>query len=188
MNRMFALSVVLALFAVVAADAAKKEVPAVLNFNMKDIDGKDVNLAQKFAGKTILLVNVASKCGYTKQYKGLQALYEKYSDKGFVIIGVPANNFGAQEPGSNEDIKAYCSTEYKVTFPLLAKVSVKGADKCDLYKFLTSKETNGKFAGEIGWNFEKFMISPTGEVVGRYSSKVTPEELAADVEKNLPKQ
>ena len=186
MTRMIAFSFVLALFTVVAADAAKKEVPAVLNFTMKDIDGKDVNLAEKFGGKTILFVNVASKCGYTKQYKGLQALYEKYADKGFVIIGVPANNFGSQEPGSNEDIKEFCSSKFNVTFPMLAKVSVKGDDKCDLYKYLTSKETNGKFAGEIGWNFEKFMISPSGQVVGRYSSKITPEDIAADVEKNLP--
>jgi len=188
MTRLIALSVLFALFTVVAADAAKKEVPAVLNFKMKNIDGKEINLAEQYAGKTILFVNVASKCGYTKQYKGLQALYEKYSDKGLVIIGVPANNFGSQEPGSNDDIKEFCSSKFNVTFPMLAKVSVKGDDICDLYKHLTGKDTNAKFAGDIKWNFEKFLISPSGQVIGRYSSKIEPEDIGKDVEKNLPKQ
>ena len=188
MTRMFAFSLVFALFMIMTADAAKKEVPAVLNFKMKDIDGKEIHLAQAFGGKTILFVNVASRCGYTKQYTGLQALYEKYKDKGFVIVGVPANNFGSQEPGSNEDIKEFCSSKFNVTFPMLAKVSVKGDDICDLYKFLTSKETNKKFAGDIGWNFEKFLVSSTGEVIGRYKSGVTPEQIGKDVEKNLPKK
>jgi len=171
------------------ADAAKKEspaVPPVLNFTMKDIDGKDVNLAEKYAGKTILLVNVASKCGLTKQYTGLQKLYDTYKDKGFVIVGIPANDFGAQEPGSNEDIKEFCSTEYKVNFPMLAKVSVKGDKMAPLYKYLTSKESNGKFGGDITWNFEKFLVNPKGEVVARYAPRTTPEEVGKDIEKNLP--
>ncbi len=188
MKRFSVFALALVLVTVVAAEAAKKVVPAVLNFKMKDIDGKEVHLAQKYAGKAILFVNVASRCGYTKQYKGLQELFEKYEGKGLVIIGVPANNFGGQEPGSNEDIKAFCESTYKVTFPMLAKVSVKGDDICDLYKFLTSKETNKEFAGDVSWNFEKFLISPAGKVVGRYKSNVTPEAIGADVEKNLPKK
>jgi len=141
----------------------------------------------KYGGKALLLVNVASKCGYTKQYAGLQALYEKYQDEGLVVLGFPANNFGSQEPGSNEEIKAFCSTTFSVTFPMFAKISVKGDDIHPLYAFLTGVETDPDFAGEIKWNFNKFLVNRAGDVVGRYDSNVEPmsETLVADVEKAL---
>jgi glutathione peroxidase len=144
-----------------------------LDFKMTGIDGKEVDLS-KYKGKVVLLVNVASECGYTPQYKGLQALYEKFSDAGLVVIGVPSNEFGKQEPGSNADILKFCQTNYKVTFPMLSKVVVKGEGQTPLYSYLTSKETNPKFAGDIGWNFEKFLIGKDGNVIGRYKSSVEP--------------
>ncbi|MFO0852070.1 MAG: glutathione peroxidase [Gemmataceae bacterium] len=153
---------------------------------MQGIDGKDVDLGQ-YKGKVVLLVNVASECGYTPQYKGLQELYEKYGKDGLVVIGVPSNDFGRQEPGTNADILKFCQTSYKVTFPLLAKVAVKGKDKVPLYAYLTSKDTDPKFAGEVGWNFEKFLIGRNGQVVGRFKSGVEPtaEELVQAVQKEL---
>src|SRR5882672_6441998 len=138
-------------------------------FTMNSIDGKATPLAN-FKGKVTLIVNVASKCGYTPQYAGLEALYEKYKAKGFVIVGVPANNFGGQEPGTNEEIKTFCSRNYNVTFPMMSKVSVKGADKTPLYQYLTS--ANG---GEIKWNFTKFLIDKKGGIASRFESAVSPE-------------
>ena len=157
----------------VRAEEGGKKVPAVLSFTMKGLDGKDVDLRQ-YQGKVVLIVNVASQCGYTPQYKGLEALYEKYGKDGLVVLGVPANEFGGQEPGSNEEIAKFCSSKYGVTFPMLAKVDVNGNNACPLYKFLTSKETDPKFAGKIGWNFEKFLVSRNGEVVARFASDVDP--------------
>jgi glutathione peroxidase len=151
-----------------------KKVPPVLNFTMKGIDGKDVDLS-KYQGKVILIVNVASKCGYTPQYEGLQALHEKYAEKGLVVLGVPANEFGKQEPGTNEEIAKFCESKYKVKFDMLAKTVVKGDGQCDLYKYLTSKDTDPKFAGDIKWNFTKFLISRDGEIVSRFESKVEPK-------------
>jgi len=160
-------------------------VPAVLNFKMKAIDGKEVDLSQ-YQGKVVLFVNVASQCGYTKQYKGLQELHDKYAKEGLVIIGVPANEFGEQEPGSDAEIAKFCSSKYGVTFPMLAKVStVLGDDKVPLYKHLTSKETDPKFAGEIKWNFTKFLIGRDGKVIKRYAPQTKPEEIAGDIEKAL---
>ncbi|OWK40445.1 glutathione peroxidase [Fimbriiglobus ruber] len=171
-----------------AADKGKEDgkMSGPLGYTMKGIDGKDVDLG-KYKGKVVLLVNVASKCGYTPQYKGLEELYEKYGKDGLVVIGVPANEFGKQEPGTDDDIQQFCSTNYKVTFPMLSKVVVKGPGKTPLYEYLTSKETNPKFAGEIGWNFEKFLIGRNGEVVGRFKSSVEPtsEQLVAAVKKEL---
>jgi glutathione peroxidase len=126
----------------------EKKVPPVLNFTLKSIDGKDVNLSQ-YQGKVVLFVNVASKCGLTPQYKDLQGLHDKYAKEGLVIIGVPANEFGAQEPGTNEEIAKFCETNYSVKFPMMAKVVVKGKGISPLYQHLTSKDTNPKFAGEI---------------------------------------
>ncbi|MFQ3593134.1 MAG: glutathione peroxidase [Gemmataceae bacterium] len=154
--------------------AADKKVPAALDFTMKDINGKDVNLAT-YHGKVILIVNVASECGLTPQYKQLQELYEKYSKDGLVVIGVPANEFGAQEPGTNEEIKAFCEKNYKVTFPMMAKVVVKGKDICPLYDYLTNK-TDKKFQGPISWNFAKFLIGRNGEVVGRFEPRTSPTD------------
>lgn len=151
-----------------------KKVAPALNFKMKGIDGKEVDLS-KLQGKVVLIVNVASRCGNTPQYKGLQELYEKYGKEGFVVLGVPANDFGKQEPGTNDEIAQFCSSKYHVTFPMLAKVSVKGEDKCPLYKHLTSKESDPKFGGEVPWNFEKFLIGRNGEVVDRFNHRVKPE-------------
>lgn len=150
---------------------------SVLDFKMKDIDGKDVNL-KKYKGDVFLIVNTASKCGYTPQYEGLETIYEKYKAQGFYVLGFPANNFGGQEPGSEKEIKEFCESKYKVTFPMFAKISVKGDDQDALYKFLTSKETNPNFAGDISWNFNKFLVNKKGEVVARFSSKDTPESEA----------
>lgn len=158
----------------VAADKKEDKVSGPLSYKLKGIDGKEVDLSQ-YKGKVVLLVNVASKCGYTKQYTGLQALYEKYGKDGLVVIGVPANDFGAQEPGTDDDIQKFCSSKYSVTFPLLSKVSVKGKEITPLYHYLTSKETNPSYAGDIGWNFEKFLINRKGEVVGRFKSGDEPE-------------
>ncbi|HEY2783671.1 MAG TPA: glutathione peroxidase, partial [Fimbriiglobus sp.] len=151
--------------------------------------GKEVDLS-KYKGKVVLLVNVASKCGYTPQYEGLQSLYEAHAKAGLVVIGVPANDFGKQEPGTDEEIVKFCSSKYKVTFPMMSKVVVKGEGKCPLYKFLTEKDTDPKFAGEIQWNFEKFLISRDGTVVGRFKSSVDPksEELTKAVKAELAKK
>jgi len=157
-----------------AGGKGDKKVAPALSFKMPSIDGKEVDLS-KYQGKVVLIVNVASKCGYTPQYETLQALYKKHEADGLVILGVPSNEFGGQEPGSNAQIVEFCTAEYGVTFPMLAKTKVNGKDACDLYKFLTSKETNPKFAGKIGWNFEKFLISRDGEVIARFASKVDPK-------------
>lgn len=155
-------------------DGEKMTEKSVLDFTMKDIDGKDVKLSD-YSGKVLLLVNVASKCGYTSQYKGLESIYEKYKEQGLVVMGFPANNFFWQEPGTNEEIKTFCSTKYNVTFPMFAKISVKGSKIHPLYRFLTSKETNPEFGGSISWNFNKFLVDRGGKVVARFSSKDEPE-------------
>ncbi len=156
---------------------ASAKVKSVLDFKMRDIDGKEVAL-KKYKGDVLLLVNTASKCGYTPQYEGLQAIYTKYKAEGFEVLGFPANNFGGQEPGTESEIKEFCESKYKVTFPMFAKISVKGEDQAELYKFLTSKETNPNFAGDISWNFNKFLVNRKGEIVARFSSKDTPESEA----------
>jgi glutathione peroxidase len=159
---------------------------SALSYTMKDIDGKEVNLAEKYAGKVVLLVNVASKCGYTKQYAELEALHQKYGEKGLRVVGVPANNFGGQEPGTDSEIKEFCTTKYGVTFDMLSKVSVKGSDICPLYKNLTA---NAKPAGDVSWNFEKFLIGKDGSIIGRYKSAVKPDapELIKAIEAELAK-
>jgi glutathione peroxidase len=160
-----------------SAPHAELKTKSILEFKMKDIDGNDVKL-KKYKGNVLLVVNTASKCGYTPQYEGLEAIYNKYKAQGFEVLGFPANNFGGQEPGTAEEIKEFCTTKYKVTFPMFAKISVKGDDQDPLYKFLTSKETNPNFAGDITWNFNKFLIDKKGNVVARFSSKDTPESEA----------
>ncbi|MGH9833274.1 MAG: glutathione peroxidase [Blastocatellia bacterium] len=147
---------------------------SVLDFTMKNIDGKDVKLSD-YRGKALLLVNVASKCGYTPQYEGLQTVYAKYRDQGLVVLGFPANNFGGQEPGTNEEIKQFCLMKYNVAFPMFAKISVKGGDIHPLYQFLTSKETNPEFGGDITWNFNKFLVDRTGKLVARFETREKPE-------------
>src|SRR5437016_2638258 len=138
-----------------------------LQFKVKDIDGKEQDLAD-YKGKVVLIVNVASKCGNTPQYKGLEAIYEKYKEKGLVVIGFPANNFGKQEPGTDEQIKEFCSSTYNVAFPMMSKISVKGNDKASLYKQLTEKETAGDFAGEVEWKFGKFLIALNGTLMAPF--------------------
>jgi len=133
------------------------------DFTVKDIDGNDFAFTQ-LKGKKVMIVNVASKCGFTPQYEELQALYEKYQDSNFVIIGFPANNFKEQEPGTNEEIKSFCSLEYGVTFPMMTKISVKGEDMSSVYKWLTNKELNNKSNSSVKWNFQKYLISETGEL------------------------
>jgi len=150
----------------------------VLDFTLNSLDGKPAPLAD-YRGKVVLIVNVASKCGYTPQYTGLEKIYEKYKDQGFVILGFPANNFGGQEPGTNEEIKTFCSSKYQVTFPMYSKVSVKGADSTPLYQFLTDKQSNPATAGEIKWNFTKFLVDRNGKVIARFEPAITPE--SADV-------
>jgi glutathione peroxidase len=149
-------------------------VTGVLSYTMKNIDGQEVPLS-KYRGKVLLLVNVASKCGNTKQYKPLEEIYAKYADKGLAILGFPANNFGGQEPGTEMEIKSFCTTKFNVTFDLFSKVSVKGDDKCPLYQFLTSKEQNGAFGGDITWNFEKFLVGRDGKVLLRIAPKTMPD-------------
>ena len=159
---------------------------SMLDFKVKDIDGKDVKLKQ-YKGNVLLVVNVASKCGYTPQYEGMQATYVKYKAQGFSMLGFPSNDFGGQEPGTAAEIKEFCESKYKVTFPLFAKISVKGEAQDPLYKFLTSKETNPDFAGDITWNFNKFLVDRKGKVVGRFTSKDKPdgEAVTAAIEKYL---
>jgi glutathione peroxidase len=149
----------------------------VYDFTVEDINGKKVNLSD-YKGKTLLIVNVASKCGLTPQYADLQAFYEKYKDQGLEILAFPANNFMGQEPGSNEDIKSFCKDTYKVTFPMFSKISVQGKDIHPLYKYLTQKSENGKLDAPVKWNFQKFIINKEGKVV----DVITPRERVSDEE------
>jgi glutathione peroxidase len=153
----------------------------VQNIAIKDIDGKDTTL-KAYAGKVLLIVNVASECGYTPQYAGLQALHEKMSGKGLAVLGFPCNDFGGQEPGSELQIKTFCTENYKVTFPMFAKVAIKGDGKSPLYAALQSA-----VGGDVGWNFEKFLVSKDGKVLQRFGSDVTPDspELMAAIEAAL---
>ncbi|HMV42962.1 MAG TPA: glutathione peroxidase [Leptospiraceae bacterium] len=143
---------------------------SIYDFKVKDIKGNEVNLSS-YKGSPVLIVNVASKCGYTYQYEGLEKIYKKYKDRGFKIIGFPANNFGAQEPGSNDEIAKFCKLKFDVSFDMMGKISVKGEDKHILYKYLTE---NSDKKGEIGWNFEKFLIDKNGKIVDRFESSVEP--------------
>lgn len=165
---------------------SKGAMTSVYDFTMKDIDGKQVNLSD-YKGKVVMIVNVASRCGFTPQYEGLEKIYLKYKDQGFVILGFPANNFGFQEPGTDSEIKTFCSAKYNVTFPMFSKISVKGGDIHPLYKFLTDKDTDSQFAGDIKWNFNKFLIGRDGEVIARFEPPVKPEsdQVTEAIEKAL---
>lgn len=151
---------------------------------LKDIDGKATTLAA-YQGKAVLIVNVASKCGYTKQYAGLEAIYQKYQKQGFVVLGFPCNQFGGQEPGSNEQIKEFCSSKFNVTFPLFDKLDVNGANRHPLYVALAGKDS--PFPGDIKWNFNKFLVGKDGKIIQRYASSVAPEseELTKAIEAAL---
>ncbi len=165
------LLVTVVLFACAQSNKKQKN---LYDFNVTDIDGKKFDLAQ-FKGKKVMIVNVASKCGLTPQYELLQELYEEYKNTGFVIIGFPANNFNGQEPGSNKDIKEFCTLNYGVTFPMMEKISVKGDDQSPLYKWLTQKSENGKIDQEVTWNFQKFLIDEKGNVVDVVMPKESPK-------------
>ena len=150
-----------------SASGGKAMSRTIHEFKVKTIDGKDVSLAE-YKGKVVLVVNTASKCGFTPQYKGLEALYEKYRERGFEVLAFPANNFMGQEPGSDEQIAKFCELNYKTSFPLFSKISVKGKNIAPLYTYLTKKSG---FPGDIGWNFTKFLVGPDGKVVARFDSR-----------------
>jgi len=172
--------------AVLLMSSAAFAASSVHEFTMDAINGTPTPLAS-FKGKVMLVVNVASQCGYTYQYEGLQALYVKYKDQGLVVVGFPANNFGAQEPGSNAEIGAFCKSKFGVTFPMFSKISVKGSDKAPLYQFLTDKNANPKTGGEIPWNFTKYLVDRDGKVLARFDAPVEPEskELTSAIEAAL---
>jgi len=171
-----------------AGPTASSAGSGVLGHTVKNIDGGDVPLS-RYKGRIVLIVNTASKCGLTPQYASLESLYQKYKSKGLRIVAFPANNFAGQEPGTNGEIKQFCSTKYRTTFDLMGKVSVAGADQAPVYKFLTGKETNGKFAGPIEWNFAKFLVGPDGQVVARFPANKDPlsPEIIAAIEAQLAK-
>ena len=180
---------------ITAADAVATAKPQAaeatpLDQEMKTLDGKKINLAKKYDGQVVLLVNVASKCGLTPQYEQLESLHDKYSKQGLAIVGVPCNQFNEQEPGTAEEIAEFCKKNYGVEFDLLAKVDVNGEDACPLYEFLTSEETNPEFDGEIAWNFEKFLFSRRGQVVKRFAPHVKPDApvVVQAIEAELAKQ
>lgn len=156
------------------------------NFTLNTIDGVP-NKMSTYQGKVCLIVNVASRCGYTSQYANLEKVYQEYKNKGFMVLGFPANNFGGQEPGTDQEIKTFCSSSYNVTFNMYGKISVKGNDKHPLFTFLTSGAANSNIAGEIGWNFEKFLIDKNGKLIKRYKSNIDPmsPEMKTDIENAL---
>lgn len=174
----FPVSIMLAIAVTVSGNInlseSETKMPTVFEFTMKSLNGNNINL-EKYRGKPILIVNVASECGYTYQYEGLQKLHEKYAKRGLVVLGFPSNDFGQQEPGSAIEIKTFCERNYGVKFDMFAKVVVRGPNKVPLYDYLTSKETNPESFGEVKWNFEKFIINREGKIVGRFRSNVEPE-------------
>ena len=152
-----------------------------LDFTLDSIDGKPVSL-DSYRGKVVLIVNVASQCGLTPQYASLQTLYTTYAERGLVVLGFPANEFGSQEPGTNAEIQTFCSTRFSVTFPMFAKIVVKGEGQHPLYQFLTDKSTDPEFAGDIEWNFAKFLLNRKGEIVARISAKTDPASPEVDAQ------
>ena len=151
----------------------------IYDFTVKDIQGNDLSL-EKFKGKVMLIVNTASNCGFTKQYDGLQKLYEKYKDQGFVVLGFPCNQFGKQEPGDEKEIANFCTDTFNVTFPMMSKIEVNGENAHPLYKFL-KKEKGGILGDEIKWNFTKFLVDKEGNLVDRFAPQKTPEEIEEKV-------
>jgi glutathione peroxidase len=182
MHRLWVAPILLTIFASLALSGGA----GVYDFTLNSIDGHDAPLAA-YKGKVLLLVNVASKCGFTPQYAALESVYEKYKDRGLVILGFPANNFGSQEPGTNAEIKAFCSRTYHVSFPMYAKISVLGDDKAPLYRFLTDKSAHPKTGGEIRWNFTKFLVDRNGKIAARFEPPVKPDspEMTAAIENAL---
>ena len=189
MFKLTTVALIIGAFALSIGTAAAADTPAALNFKMKSLDGKEVDLG-KYQGKVVMVVNVASKCGLTPQYKELQALHEKYEKDGLVILGFPCNQFRQQEPGTAEEIKKFCTANYGVSFPLFAKIEVNGDGACDLYKYLTALDAKPKGPGKITWNFEKFVIGRKGEVVARFSPQTKPDapEVLKVIEAELAKK
>lgn len=183
-----AAALLLAAFSPASAAPAQKtpKAPSALDFTVQNIDGKPVPLSH-YRGKVVLIVNTASLCGNTPQYASLEKLYQTYQSKGLRILAFPANNFGHQEPGANGEIKEFCTGKYKTTFDLFSKISVKGDDQAPLYKFLTDKTTDPQFGGDIEWNFAKFVIGRSGQIVARFPAghdPLSPDVIAA-VEQQL---
>lgn len=171
------------------AAARAAEPKTALGFKMATITGQEADLSQ-YQGKVVLIVNVASNCGNTRQYEPLQALYQTYKSRGFVVLGFPANEFGEQEPGTNQEIRKFCTENYKVDFPMFSKIVVKGPGIAPLYAYLTDPQTNPKFGGPVTWNFEKFLIGRDGQVVARYEPDTSPDapEVVQQIEAQLAKQ
>ncbi|MGC2197340.1 MAG: glutathione peroxidase [Terriglobales bacterium] len=161
---------------------------SVYDYTLNSIDGQPASFGA-YKGRVLMVVNVASRFGYTPQYSALESVYEKYKDRGLVIVGVPANNFGAQEPGTNQEIKTFCTRKYNVQFPMMAKVSVKGSDTTPLYQYLTDPTLHPNTGGEIKWNFTKFLVDRNGNIIARFEPEVTPDsaQVVAAIEKALSK-
>ena len=177
------LCIVFTFFLISSSSYAMKN---IYDINVVNIDGEHLSI-NNYKGKLLMIVNTASNCGFTSQYAELQKLHEIYSEKGLVIMGFPSNNFMGQEPGSDEEIKLFCKSSYDVNFPMFSKIDVKGSNQHKLYNFLTSKKTNPNFSGSISWNFNKFLISRTGEVIGRFGSMTSPQskKVILLIEENL---
>jgi glutathione peroxidase len=189
MLKLMALVFVAALGMVLVGSAQADDAKSPLSYTVDSIDGKPVDLS-KYKGQVVLVVNVASHCGNTKQYAALEDLHKKFKDKGLAVLGFPANEFGKQEPGSNAEIAEFCTSKYGVDFPMFSKIVVKGDGINPFYEHLTSKETNPKFAGPVSWNFEKFLIGRDGQVAARFSPKTKPEspEVVGAIEAELSKK
>ena len=188
MKRLIALTSLAVLTGCVAAQK-EVDVNSIHDIEVKTIAGETLKL-EAYKGKTLLIVNTASKCGFTGQYEGLQKLHETYEDRGLVVLGFPSNDFMKQEPGSNEEIASFCQINYGVTFPMFEKISVKGDEQSALYTYLTSKKSNPEFGGKISWNFNKFLVSADGKVINRFGSRTKPSDpkLTAAVEAALEAQ
>jgi glutathione peroxidase len=178
-------AVVLVLLGLMSVDARELDM-TVYDFKVKTIMGEETTL-EPYKGKVMLIVNVASKCGFTKQYAGLQALYEKYKDKGFVVLGFPCNQFMSQEPGTEKEIQSFCKVNFGVSFPLFAKIDVNGDDTHPLYSYLKSQASGFLGSESIKWNFTKFLVDAEGNVIARFGSSTEPKELENDIEKYISK-
>jgi glutathione peroxidase len=176
--------IILTLILTFSSIIAKENKMSIYDFNVKTIDGEEISM-QKYKGKVLLIVNVASKCGFTSQYEGLENLFEKYKNEDFMVLGFPSNQFANQEPESNEKIKEFCSLTYEVKFDMFAKVDVNGDNEAPLYKFLKSNQKGILGTENIKWNFTKFLVDKDGNIINRYASTTTPESIEDDIKKLL---
>jgi glutathione peroxidase len=176
--------ILLVLVLIFSSTIAKEDKMSIYDFNVKTIDGEEISMS-KYKGKVLLIVNVASKCGFTSQYEGLENLYEKYKNEDFMVLGFPSNQFANQEPQSNEKIKEFCSLTYEVKFDMFAKIDVNGENEAPIYKFLKSNQKGILGTEAIKWNFTKFLVDKDGTIVNRYGSATTPESIETDVKKLL---